>query len=154
MVGVFYAAPAVGSLIGALVSGRAKHVRRQGIACSIAVATWGLAIVGFGLSRTAWLALGFLALAGASDFVSGIYRTAILVRATPDAMRGRLEGISLTVVATGPSLGNLEAGALATLTTVSFSIVSGGVLCVLGVGVMALVLPAFRRYVAPIDDDA
>jgi MFS family permease len=153
LVGVFYAAPAVGSLLGALVSGRAKHVRRQGIACSIAVVAWGLAIVGFGLSRTAWLAIGFLALAGASDFVSGIYRTAILVRATPDEMRGRLEGISLTVVATGPSLGNLEAGALATVTTVPFSIVSGGVLCVLGVGVLALVLPAFRRYVAPIGDD-
>jgi MFS family permease len=154
LVGVFYAAPAVGSLIGALVSGRAKHVRRQGIACSIAVVAWGLAIVGFGLSRTAWLAIGFLALAGMSDFVSGIYRTAILVRATPDEMRGRLEGISLAVVATGPSLGNLEAGALASLTSVPFSVVSGGVVCVLGVGVMSVLLPAFRRYVAPIDDDA
>jgi MFS family permease len=154
MVGVFYAAPAVGSLVGALVSGRAKHVRRQGLACSIAVVAWGLAIGGFGLSRTAWLAIGFLALAGASDFVSGIYRTAILVRATPDEMRGRLEGISLAVVATGPSLGNLEAGALATLTSVPFSIVSGGVLCVVGVGVLGLVLPAFRRYVVPFGDDA
>jgi MFS family permease len=152
MVGLFYAAPAVGSLVAALVSGRAKHVRRQGVACSIAVMAWGLGIVGFGLSRTAWLAIGFLAIAGASDFVSGIYRTAILMRATPDAMRGRLEGISLTVVATGPSLGNLEAGGLATLTSVPFSIVSGGVLCVVGVGVMGLALPAFRRYVAPLDE--
>ncbi len=154
MVGVFYAAHAVGSLLGALVSGRAKHVRRQGLACSVAVVAWGLAIAGFGLSRTVWLALGFLALAGASDFVSGIYRTAILLRVTPDEMRGRLEGISLAVVATGPSLGNLEAGALATVTSVPFSIVSGGVLCVIGVGVLGVVLPAFRRYVAPVGEDA
>jgi MFS family permease len=154
MVGIFYAAPAIGSLVGALLSGRARHVRRQGVACSVAVVCWGLAIAGFGLSRNAWLAIAFLALAGASDFVSGIYRTAILVRATPDEMRGRLEGISLAVVATGPSLGNLEAGALASVTSVPFSIVSGGVLCLVGVGVMGIVLPAFRRYVAPIGDDA
>ena len=67
---------------------------------------------------------------------------------TPDEMRGRLEGIGLAVVGTGPSLGNAEAGLLASLTTVKTSIVSGGVACILGAGLIALVLPRYRDYEA------
>ena len=78
--------------------------------------------------------------------VSGIFRDAVLKRETPDPMRGRLEGISLIVVGSGPSLGNLEAGALAAVTSVPFSIVAGGLACVAGVGVLAAASPAFRRY--------
>ena len=78
--------------------------------------------------------------------VSGLYRDAILKTVTPDEMRGRMEGVSLAVVGTGPSLGNAEAGLLASLTTVRFSIVSGGIACILGAGLLALVLPKYRRY--------
>jgi MFS family permease len=146
VVGLLYSAEALGALLVALVSGRAKHVRRQGLVTLVACVCWGAGIVGFGLSPTLWVALAFLMLASASDMVSGLYRDAILKTVTPDEMRGRLEGISLSVVGTGPSLGNAEAGLLASVTGVRFSIVSGGVACMLGAGLLALVLPRYRRY--------
>lgn len=146
LVGLLYSAEALGALLVALVSGRAKHVRRQGLVTLVACMCWGAGIVGFGLSPTLWVALVFLMLASASDMVSGLFRDAILKTVTPDEMRGRLEGISLSVVGTGPSLGNGEAGLLASVTGVRFSIVSGGVACIVGAGVLALLLPRYRRY--------
>jgi MFS family permease len=146
LVGLLYSAEALGALLVALVSGRAKHVRRQGLVTLVACVCWGAGIIGFGLSPTLWVALVFLMLASASDMVSGLYRDAILKTVTPDEMRGRLEGVSLTVVGTGPSLGNAEAGLLASVTSVRFSIVSGGIACILGAGLLAIVLPKYRRY--------
>jgi MFS family permease len=146
VLGLLYAAPAAGALLAGLGSGRAKHVRRQGRAIMLAVVCWGAAIAGFGLSTTAWAALAFLAIAGAADMVSGIFRDAVLKTTTPDEMRGRLEGVSLSVVAAGPSLGDLEAGALASVTSVPFSIVSGGLACIVGVGALAAVIPQLARY--------
>ncbi len=150
VLGLFYAAPAAGSLLAALASGQAKHVRRQGRAIMVAVLCWGAAIVGFGLSTVTWAALLFLAAAGAADMVSGLFRDAVLKTTTPDEMRGRLEGVSLSVVAAGPSLGDLEAGALASVTSVPFSIVSGGLACILGVGVLAAAMPQLARYDAEV----
>jgi MFS family permease len=146
VLGLLYSAEALGALLVALLSGRAKHVRRQGLVTIIACMCWGAGIVGFGLAGTLWLALLFLMLASASDMVSGLYRDAILKTVTPDAMRGRLEGLSLSVVGTGPSLGNAEAGFLASLTSVRTSIVSGGVACIIGAGILAILLPRYRRY--------
>ena len=146
LVGLLYSAEALGALLVALASGRAKHVRRQGLVTLVACVCWGAGIVGFGLSPTLWVALVFLMLASASDMVSGLYRDAILKTVTPDEMRGRLEGISLSVVGTGPSLGNAEAGFLASLTTVRTSVVSGGIACILGAGLLALLFPRYRRY--------
>jgi hypothetical protein len=146
LVGLLYSAEALGALLVALVSGRAKHVRRQGLVTLVACVCWGAGIVGFGLSPTLWVALIFLMLASASDMVSGLYRDAILKTVTPDEMRGRLEGISLSVVGTGPSIGNGEAGLLASVTGVRFSIVSGGIACMLGAGVLAILLPRYRNY--------
>jgi MFS family permease len=146
LVGVLYSAEAVGALLVALVSGRAKHVRRQGLVTIVACVCWGAGIIGFGLSPTLWVALVFLMLASASDMVSGLYRDAILKTVTPDEMRGRLEGVGLAVVGTGPSLGNAEAGLLASVTGARFSIVSGGIACILGAGLLAIVLPKYRRY--------
>jgi MFS family permease len=153
LVGLLYSAEALGALLVALVSGRAKHVRRQGLVTIVACVCWGAGIIGFGLSPTLWVALVFLVLASASDMVSGLYRDAILKTVTPDAMRGRLEGVGLSVVGTGPSLGNAEAGLLASVTSVRFSIVSGGIACIVGAGLLALVLPKYRRYdaAAPAD---
>ena len=105
VLGLLYSAEALGALLVALVSGRAKHVRRQGLVTIVACVCWGAGIIGFGFSRTLWVALVFLMLASASDMVSGLYRDAILKTVTPDEMRGRLEGIGLAVVGTGPSLG-------------------------------------------------
>lgn len=146
LVGLLYSAEALGALLVALVSGQAKHVRRQGLVTIVACVCWGAGIVGFGLSPTLWVALVFLMLASASDMVSGLYRDAILKTVTPDEMRGRLEGISLSVVGTGPSIGNGEAGLLASVTGVRFSIVSGGIACILGAGVLAILLPRYRNY--------
>lgn len=146
LVGLLYSAEALGALVVALVSGRAKHVRRQGLVTLVACVCWGAGIIGFGLSPTLWVAIVFLMLASASDMVSGLYRDAILKTVTPDEMRGRLEGVGLAVVGTGPSLGNAEAGLLASVTGVRFSIVSGGIACILGAGLLALVLPKYRRY--------
>jgi MFS family permease len=146
VLGLLYSAEALGALLVALVSGRAKHVRRQGLVTIVACMCWGAGIIGFGFAGTLWIALAFLMLASAADMVSGLYRDAILKTLTPDEMRGRLEGIGLAVVGTGPSLGNAEAGLLASVTTVRISIVSGGIACILGAGLLALILPRYRRY--------
>jgi MFS family permease len=91
-----------------------------------------------------------LAIAGGGDTMSDVFRNSIMQTITPDHMRGRVEGVGLTVWATGPALGNLEAGAVATLVSVPFSIVSGGVICVLGTGLIAWLVPSFRSYRSPI----
>ena len=144
--GLLYAAPAAGAFAATMLSGRARHVRRQGRAILVAVAVWGAAIVVFGFSDALWLSLAMLAVAGAGDMVSGIFRATILQSAVEDRLRGRLDGIGMAVWATGPSLGNVESGVVASLTTVPFSIVSGGVLTIAGVGLLRWFAPGFWRY--------
>jgi MFS family permease len=146
VLGLLYAAPSIGSLLVSVTSGWVGRVRRHGLIVYVSVIGWGAALVVFGLAGSLWLALVALALAGAADSVSGIFRTAILQTATPAHMLGRLHGVELAVVASGPSLGDIEAGALAALTSVQFSIVFGGLACIAGVGVMALLMPQFARY--------
>lgn len=144
--GLLFAAPAVGSVLVTLTSGWARHVHRQGQAILWANVGWGLAILGFALSPWLWLALLMLALAGASDMVSGLFRMTIWNTTIPDHLRGRLAGVEMISWSSGPSLGNLEAGAVAALTTPRISAGVGGVLSLVGTGVIALALPAFRRY--------
>jgi MFS family permease len=147
--GLLYAAPAAGALVGAVLTGWVRHVRHQGRAVLWSVAVWGLAIVGFGLSTGAFLiALGFLAVAGAADVISAIFRSTILQGSIPDSLRGRLSSIHFMVVVGGPRLGDLEAGAIAQLTTPFISVVSGGAATVVGVALLAVLVPAFRRYQA------
>ncbi len=113
-----------------------------------AAGLWGVAIVGFGLANQLWLALAFLALAGGADMVSGLFRSTIWNTTIPDELRGRLAGIELVSYSTGPTLGNVEAGAVAHLVGPRFSVVSGWVLCVVGTVLLAAALPAFRNYEA------
>src|SRR4029079_4736906 len=126
------------------------------LAVMVAVVIWGGAIAGFGLSKTVWAALACLAVAGGADQWSAIFRSTIAQTMTPDEMRGRMSGIELAVVATGPTLGDLEAGVLGSLVSVPFSIVSGGLACIAGVGILAALMPQFQRYDAraPSDEDA
>ncbi len=145
-VGYLYAAPSAGALVCSLASGWTSHVRRQGVAVTIAACAWGVAIAGFGFMTSLWPALVLLAVAGGADFFSAVLRSTMLLRVTPDHLRGRLSGIEFTQVASAPNLGDLEAGVLASLTSLRFSIVSGGVLCVVGCVVAALALPGFLRY--------
>lgn len=144
--GLLYAAPYAGALITTLVSGWVSHVRRQGLAVAIAAALWGVAIVLFGFAETLWLGLGMLAFAGAADNISAALRSAIVLAATPDEMRGRVSGIELAQVASAPTLGNVEAGVVASLTSLRFSIVSGGVACIAGTVVIVAAIPALLRY--------
>ena len=146
VLGLLTAAPALGAFLATAFSGRMKHVRRQGRAILIAITVWGGAIVVFGVSNVLWLSLAMLSVAGAGDMVSGIFRHSILQASVEDRFRGRLDGIGMAVWATGPSIGNVESGAVATLTSVPISIVSGGLLTIAGVGLLRWFAPAFWGY--------
>ena len=148
-VGFLYAAPGAGALLGALFTGWAARVRRQGRAVLIAVAVWGLAIAAFGL--VSWLPAGLalLALAGAADVVSAVFRGTILQLETPDRLGGRLFSIQIAVVTGGPRLGDAEAGAVAALAGVRTSVVSGGLACVAGAVLIGRLMPRFTDYEAP-----
>ena len=145
-VGLFYAMPAVGSLVMTVTSGWTGRINRHGLAITLAAAVWGVAIVAFGMANSLWLALGCLVLAGAADMVSGLFRMTIWNQTIPDYLRGRLASIELISYMTGPYLGNAEAGLVASAFGLRASVVSGGVLCVLGSGLLGLLLPRFIRY--------
>jgi MFS family permease len=146
IVGLLYATPYIGALLASLVSGWTSHVRRQGLGVVIAASCWGVALILFGFADALWLALVMLALAGAADYVSAILRSVIVLTATPDEMRGRVTGIEFAQVASAPSLGNVEAGAVAAATSVRFSVVSGGIVSVVGTVLIAAAVPALLRY--------
>jgi MFS family permease len=145
-VGFLYAAPAAGALIMSLMLGWTKRVNRHGLAVGIAAMCWGFAIIAFGFAGRLWLALLCLAIAGASDMISGVFRMIIWNQTIPDHLRGRLAGIELISYHTGPMLGNAESGIVASFFGIRSAVVSGGILCVLGTGLLILALPSFRRY--------
>ena len=145
-VGFLYAAPSAGALAASLLSGWVGQVRRQGLGVCVAAGLWGVAIAAFGFATSIWFALVMLAAAGAADYVSALLRSTILLAATPDSMLGRLTGIELAQVASAPAIGNFEAGIVASLVSVRFSIVSGGMLCIGGTVLLAFLLPALVRY--------
>jgi MFS family permease len=144
--GPLYAAPAVGALIASLTSRWTPRVHRHGLAVMIAATVWGVAIVAFGLAPSLWPALACLALAGGADAISGMFRMTMWNQTIPDGLRGRLAGIELVSYMSGPLLGHAEAGAVAAIAGVQASIISGGLLCVIGVVVCGLALPRFRSY--------
>jgi MFS family permease len=144
--GYLYAAPAAGALVGALTTGWLERVNRQAWAVILAVCVWGAAIVAFGLVHMLWIALALLALAGWADVLSAVLRSTILQTCTSEEYRSRVSAVQIAVVTGGPRLGDLEAGAVATLVSTQFSIVSGGLACIAGAGLLATLLPGFRRY--------
>jgi len=148
--GLLYAAPSVGALLGALTTGWVKHVRRQGVAVVLAVAVWGAAIAAAGLSLfSLLLTLMFLAIAGAADVVSAVFRGTILLEATPVTLRGRVQALNQMVVSGGPRIGDLEAGLVAGAIGAGPSVVVGGLACLIGTGVVATRVKQLRAYVAP-----
>jgi MFS family permease len=142
-VGLLYAAPGAGALLGALTTGWVGRVRRQGLAVICAVIVWGAAIAGFGVAHWLPLALVLLAVAGWADVLSAVFRNTIIQFAGPDGMRGRLMGVQMAVVAGGPRLGDLEAGAVATAFGDTASVISGGLACIVGAFAVARALPGF-----------
>ncbi|MFJ3496591.1 MFS transporter [Streptomyces sp. NPDC086091] len=141
--GLLYSAIAAGSVVAALFSGWIGRVRRQGVALTVAVAGWAAAIALAGLTSRLWLAVTLLVCAGAADLVSAVYRQTILQTYAPDALRGRLQGVFTVVVAGGPRLGDLRAGAMATATGLTFAWSGGAVLCLV---LVLLAAPAVRGF--------
>lgn len=146
VVGLLYAAPGAGALLGALTTGWVSTVRRQGRAVLIAVAVWGAAITAFGLVDALPVALALLAVGGAADVVSAVFRTTILQMTTPDSLRGRMSAVHIAVVAGGPRLGDAEAGAVAAISDARTSVIVGGVACLLGTLAIARGYPELARY--------
>ena len=145
-VGLLYAAIAIGSVLAGLSSGWIGRVRRQGRALVAAIVAWGVAVALSGLAHQLWLVVVLLAVAGAADLVSAVYRQTMLQTYAPDEMRGRMQGVFIAVVAGGPRLGDVRAGVTATLTSVQFSWVAGGVACVVVVLVAGMAVRPFWRY--------
>jgi len=145
-VGLLYAAPGAGAIAGALMTGWVGSTRRQGRAVLVAVALWGIAIAAFGVVPWIGAALGLLAIAGAADVVSAVLRGTILQLEAPEALRGRLSAVHTAVVTGGPRLGDVEAGAVAALSTPQISVVSGGLGCLVGVALVSALMPRFTRY--------
>lgn len=145
VLGLLYAAPGAGALVMAVLTGWVARVQRRGRLVSLVVIVWGLAMATFGLAHSIWLGLACLAVAGAMDVISTILRNTILQRAITDEFRSRVSSIQLAVVTGGPRLGDVESGTVASITSTQFSIVSGGIACVIGVLAVLAAVPAFWR---------
>jgi len=157
-VGLMAAAPAAGALIGAATSGWVGGIARPGRAVIVAVAGWGAAITAFGVTTLILLgsptlsfalALVFLACAGAADVISAVLRSAIVQLDTPDELRGRVASIHILVVTSGPRIGDAEAAAVAAVTSPELSVLSGGILCLVGLGAVVRRYPELARWVYP-----
>jgi len=144
--GLFPASLTIGMLIGSLTSGWTRNIHRHGLFVIISAILWGAGIILFGLSDNIWLALVFLAAAGFGDMISGIFRGAIWNQTIPYYLRGRLASIEMISYLTGPMLGSAKMGFVAERFGVKYAIVSGGVLCVVFVGILSLFLPKFITY--------
>jgi MFS family permease len=144
--GWLYAAMPIGAFVTTLFSGWSKHVRRRGAAVIVAAASWGVAVIALGHAPVLAVAMACLVLAGAADGVSGLFRMTIWNETIPTHLRGRLAGVEMISYMTGPLLGNARAGWMASLHSVPFSIVTGGVICVAGVLLCIPLLPMFWRY--------
>ena len=145
-VGPLYAAIAIGAVLGGVTSGWIGRVRRQGVALTVAIVGWGGAVALSGLAHQLWLAVVLLAVAGAADLVSAVYRQTILQTYAPDEMRGRMQGVFIAVVAGGPRLGDLRAGGTAAATSTTVSWVGGGLACMAVVAVAGFLVRPFWRY--------
>lgn len=159
-VGILMSGFAVGMIAAGVLSGPLGQVRRQGLAVVVSVICWGLAVVAFGVVVSLapgpgpdgvahwmlWPAVACMALAGAADAVSAVFRMTILQAATPDAMRGRLQGVFIVVVAGGPRLGDLMLGSVGEAVGENTAAVAGGLACVVIVAALAVTQRRFVRY--------
>ena len=145
-IGLLYAAIAIGSVLAGLTSGWVSRVRRQGLALIVAVVVWGLAVAAAGLVPALWLTLVLLAVGGAADLVSAVYRQTIVQTYAPDELQGRIQGVFFAVVAGGPRLGDLRAGVTAAFVGPTVAWVAGGVAAAAVAALLAIAFPALARY--------
>ena len=150
VLGLLNAALAIGALLGSLTTGWVSRVHRQGIAIVLAIAVWGVSMALGGATSWLWFTIIFLAIGGWADLVSAVYRSSLLQSEATDQMRGRMQGVFTVVVAGGPRLADLVHGVVASVTSTQFAVVGGGVLCVIGVFVAALLGRSLWRYDARI----
>ncbi len=144
--GWLYSAQAIGGLAFSMMSGAMSQIRRYGRAIAFSAGLWGLAILLFGLSHSLIWALFFLALAGAFDAASGLFRQTLWNEAVPNHLRGRLAGLEMISYMSGPRLGDAEAGLVASVWGIPVAIVSGGILTVISVIGCCWIWPEFTRY--------
>jgi MFS family permease len=144
--GLLFAAVSAGATVAALTTRWLEHVRRLGLIVIGAVAAWGLAVAAAAVVPSLWFAAAMLALAGAADSVSAVCRNVINQSVTPDAMRGRMSSIYSLVVTSGPRVGDVEAGAVASLTSARLSMASGGLACFAGVALIVLAFPQLAAF--------
>ncbi len=145
-VGALYAAVAAGATIAAASTGWIEHAQRLGRITIVAVLVWGAAIAGAGAVPSLAAAMLLLAIAGAADSVSAVCRTTINQLLTPERMRGRMSAVYSLVVRGGPRLGDVESGLIASATSAQASVISGGLACLLGVGVIVAAFPALAAF--------
>jgi hypothetical protein len=146
LVGVLQAAPAAGAVAAFLFSGWVSKVRLQGLAIVVAVAVYGAAVGGVGLTNVLWIGVVFLAFSGMADMVSAAYRSTMLQVAAPDQMRGRLQGVFIVVVAGGPRAGDFLAGSVASGVGERLALLLGGLACVVGVLSASALARGFLEY--------
>lgn len=147
--GLLYSAPSVGALGAAGFSGWTKRIRRPGYAVSVVIVIWGVALAAFGLVDRLVVGLVLLAIAGGADMISAILRGTIIQTEAPDRLRGRLSSLQSAVTGVGPRIGNTEAGLVAAVSNTQISVVSGGVGCVIGMALIARLMPQFIQYRLP-----
>ncbi len=144
--GILLAATSIGAVVLTPLAGRIGRISRQGLGIVLAILAWGVCIVTFGISPgPLWLGVIFLAGAGAADMVSMILRGVIVQLITPDEFRGRISAVNAMFVIGGPMLGQFESGLVAGLWTPEFSVVSGGLACILATIAIAALVPGLLR---------
>jgi MFS family permease len=144
--GLLFASVSAGATVAALTTRWLEHVRLLGRVVIVSVVVWGIAIALAGVTHALWIAAAMLAIAGAADSVSAVCRQVINQSVTPDAMRGRMSSVFSLVVTSGPRLGDIESGTVASLTSARFSMFSGGVACVVGTALVVAAFPALAAY--------
>ena len=147
--GLLFAAIPAGTVVGGLFSGWLSRVRRQGVAVTIAIGVWGLGVALFGLTHTLWLAVLLLAIAGAGDLVSAVFRSSMLQTVATDEMRGRMQGVFTVVVAGGPRVADLWHGSAAALIGPGAAATAGGVAVIIGVAIAVARFSQFWHYRGP-----
>jgi MFS family permease len=149
ILGLLYAAPGAGALLMAIFTGWMDRVSRRGRLVILVVLVWGFVMALFGLVHVLWIGLFCLAVAGAMDVISTVLRNTILQTSITDEYRSRASAIQMAVVTGGPRLGDLESGAVASLSSTEISIVSGGIMCIVGVLALIRWRPTFWRERSP-----
>ena len=148
--GLLFAAIPIGAVVGGLFSGYLTRIRRQGVAVLVSICVWGLGVALFGLTSTLWLAVLLLAIAGAGDLVSAVFRSSMLQTVATDEMRGRMQGVFTVVVAGGPRVADLWHGSAAAVVGPGLAATAGGIAVIVGMVAVVARFREFWHYRAPV----